>query len=125
VLVVPGHGRRVTGALFMITGGVAMGVSGVLTFSARGKYKDALAADCMGSTSMCDATGLTATHDALHEANLATVVFGAGVAVAVTGLVLYLTAPSGRPHAEREDEAMRVVPTFSGDGAGVTMLGRF
>lgn len=123
VLVAPGHTRRVEGAVAMSVGGAAMLAAGVITLSARGKYKDALDKDCGGSTSGCDPAGLTATHDALHEANIATIVTGVGAAVLITGVVLYVTAPKGRAREEREDAML--VPTVTPDGAGLAVVGRF
>jgi hypothetical protein len=123
VLVTPGHSRRVAGVVTMAAGGVAMGISGIVTISAHGHYKTALDTDCAGSTTMCDMAGLDETHHALHEANEATVVFAVGVAAVVTGIVLYATAPHGRAHEERDDAML--VPTVSSDGAGLAVLGRF
>ncbi len=118
----PGQKRRVEGAITMEAGAVLMGVAGVLTFSARGSYKDSLAADCNNSPSMCDAAGLETTHDARREANVATVVFGVGAAAAVVGVVLYVTAPKHETHGEH---ATRIVPVASPDHVGFAVLGRF
>lgn len=118
----PGHKRRVEGAIAVGTGVVVMGVAGVLTFSARSSYKDSLEADCNNSTSMCDAAGLKTTHDARHEANIATVVFGVGAAAAVVGVVLYVTAPK---HDKSGEHATRIVPVASPDHVGFAVLGRF
>jgi len=100
-----------------------MGVSAGITLSARSKYKDALSANCMNMTDMCDATGLADTHDARHEANIATVIFVVGTAAVAGGVVLYLLAP----HAKRNDEhaLIYVSPTASPDGGGVVLGGRF
>ena len=64
----------------MCAGIAAIGVSSYLTLSARSKYNDALAAHCGGMTNGCDDVGLKDTHDARHQANIATIVFSVGLA---------------------------------------------
>ena len=113
----PGRTRKLAGIAIGAGGIVAMGISGVVTLRARSHYKDALATDCMGSTTMCDDAGLAATHDARHQANIATGVFVVGAALAATGVVLYLTAPS----KTASEHALRIVPT----GTGFALAGGF
>ena len=118
----PGHGRRVAGVVVASTGVAALGVATYLTLSARSSYKGALADHCMGSTSMCDAPGLTLTHDARHRANVATLVSIAGGAAVIGGVVLYLTAP----HGKRADEhALYLTPVVGADGGAVVFGGRY
>lgn len=119
---VPGRNQRIAGIVIGASGVVAIGVAGGLTLSARGKYKDAIDTYCMGSSSMCDATGLDITHDARHRANIATVVTIVGGAAVIGGVVLYLTAPKG---ARREEHALRVTPVVGADGAAVFLGGAF
>ena len=118
----PGHGRRVAGVATAGAGAVAMVAAGVLTFSAHSKYTKALSADCGGDTTMCDAAGLKATHDARHSANVATIVFGVGAAMAATGVVLYVTSSHGRG---KDEHATRLVPTAGPGAGGVVLLGSF
>ena len=127
----PGHGTqtatvvddkpdRTRKLVALGTGGagvVAILVSGVVTLHAHSKYKDALAGDCMGSTSMCDDLGISATHTARKEANIATGVFVAGAILAGVGAYLYFTVPGGAA----KEHAMRVVPS----GTGVALTGGF
>ncbi len=119
---VPGRTRRIAGIVVGASGVVAVGVAGGITLSARGKYKDALSANCMGSTSMCDAAGLKTTHDARHTANIATVVAIIGGAAVIGGVVLYLTAPKG---AHAEEHALRLTPVVDAEGASVILGGSF
>ena len=121
----PGHGYRLAGYVVGGAGVVAIGVSSYLALSARSQYNDALKAHCGGMTNGCDAVGLTDTHDARSKANLATIVFSAGLAAVGGGVALYLLAPK---HAEKPDEAaLYLVPSVSpaGDGGGVVFGGGF
>ena len=118
----PGRNQRIAG---IVTGGagiVAMGVASGLALSAKSKYDKALAGDCMGMVNACDPAGLTATHAARHQANVASVVFGAGAAAVAGGVVLYLLAP--HEPAEVREHAMYVVPAIGPDGAGIALGGR-
>jgi len=119
----PGKKQRLAAYITAGAGVVAIGISTGITLSARSKYQSALSAHCMNMTDMCDATGLTDTHDARHEANIATIVFAVGAAAVAGGVVLYLLAP----HAKHSDEhaLLYVTPTASPDGGGVVLGGRF
>jgi hypothetical protein len=118
----PGRNQRIAGIVVGASGVVAIGIAGGITLSARGKYKDALSAHCMGSTSMCDDEGVEITHDARHTANIATVVTIIGGAAVIGGVVLYLTAPKG---GRVEEHALRITPAVGADGASVILDGRF
>jgi len=113
-----GNNQRIAGLAVGGAGIVAVVVSSIVTLRARGHYRDALHGDCMDSTSTCDPDGLTATHDARHEANIATVIAVIGGAAIAGGIVIYLIAP----HGKRSDEhALYVAPT----GTGLALGGRF
>lgn len=103
-------------------GAVLIGVSSALTLSARSKYNDALKAHCMNTTNMCDPQGLSTTHDARHEANIATALFISGAVIAGGGIALYFLAPRLVPHSD--EHAMYVVPTLGPDGAGLVLGGK-
>lgn len=120
----PGHGYKLAAYGVGGAGIVAIGVSGYLALSARSTYNDALTAHCGGMTNNCDATGLKATHDARHQANIATVVFSVGLAAVGGGVALYLLAP--KHHAEKPDEsALYLVPSFDANGGGLVLGGGF
>lgn len=118
----PGRNQRIAGIVVGASGVVAVGIAGGITLSARSKYRDALSAHCMGSTSMCDASGLSTTHDARHTANLATVVTIIGGAAVIGGVVLYLTAPK-RVHGV--EHALRITPVVDVESAQVILGGSF
>ncbi|HEY4177287.1 MAG TPA: hypothetical protein VGM90_10660 [Kofleriaceae bacterium] len=119
-------------------GVIAVGVAGIITLGAKSSYKDALDKNCGGSTSMCNAQGLSDTHDAKHTANIATVVTVIGLASVGTGVVLWLTAPDGSPsHRRRKDDSedeessntprggVYVAPVLDGNGGGFALGGTF
>ena len=92
------------GLIVGAAGVVGMGVGGFLGLGAKSTYDDA-----------SKATGedrKTRSEDAVSQANLATIVFGVGGALAATGVVLWLTAPSGPsdPAADSGPEASRRLP---------------
>jgi tetratricopeptide (TPR) repeat protein len=117
----PGRGYRLGAYALGGAGVVAIGVSTYLTVSAKSKYNDALKSHCGGMTNGCDDIGLKDTHDARHQANLATGVFVGGAVAIAGGVVLYLLAPK----AEKRDEAAYIVPSVSPDSAGVVFGGSF
>lgn len=117
-----GRNQRIAGIVIGASGVISIGIAGVVTLSARGDYKEALTDNCMGSTSMCDATGLDKTHDARHTANIATVVTIIGGAAVIGGVVLYLTAPKG---SAAEEHALRITPVVDTQGASVILGGTF
>lgn len=117
----PGRTQRIAGIAVGAAGLVAIGVAGAVTLGARSDYRKAIADHCRGAKDMCDDEGLTATHDAHHRANLATVVTIVGGAAIVGGVVLYLIAP----RAHREEHALYLAPTADRDGGGVVLGGRF
>jgi hypothetical protein len=116
----PGRGRRIAGIVTLGAGVVAMGVGGVVALMARSDYNTAFDAHCDAQRT-CDDEGYEATHDARSRANLATIVVGAGAAVAVTGLVVWLTAPSGT-RAKPADHVW-IRPILTGDGGGLAIGG--
>ncbi|MCC6217293.1 MAG: PEGA domain-containing protein [Polyangiaceae bacterium] len=80
------------GTIGLVLGGVGvvgMGVGGFLGLGAKSTYDEAEAA--AGDDRQ------TKSQDAVSQANVATIVFGVGAALAATGIVLWVTAPSGTP----------------------------
>jgi hypothetical protein len=82
---------RTIGMVLAGTGVVAIGIGGFLALSARSKYHDA---DPHCPIEGCNEVGKQMTDDARSLGNVATVVIGAGLAIGITGAVLWLTAPS-------------------------------
>lgn len=120
----PGHNQRLGGLVLGGAGVIAIGVSSLMTLSARGQYNDALAMYCNNAKDMCDPMGLELTHDARSTANTATVIFIGGVAAVAGGVALYLLAPKTASTTETR-EARYVVPAVTPDSAGVVYGGRF
>jgi tetratricopeptide (TPR) repeat protein len=120
----PGRNQRIAGLAIGGAGVVAIGVASYMTLSARGKYNDALSAHCMSMTNGCDDTGLSITHDARHEANVATVVFVIGGLAVGGGVTLYLLAPKGHSARASDERAVWVMPSVSTDGGGIVVGGR-
>ena len=119
----PGRGYKLAAYGIGGAGVAAIAVSSYLTLSARSKYNDALEAHCGGMTNSCDDVGLAATHDARHKANIATIVFSAGLAAVGGGVVLYLLAPKASRAEKPEAAALYIVPSISPDGAGLVVGG--
>jgi hypothetical protein len=113
-----GHGQRIAGIAVGAGGVVAVVVASIVTYRARNSYRDALHADCMDSTASCDPDGLTATHDARHDANIATVIAVIGGAAIAGGVVIFLIAPHGK---RSEEHALYLTPT----GTGLALGGNF
>ncbi len=118
----PGHTQRLGGLVLGGAGVIAIGVSSLMTLSARGQYNDALAMYCNNAKDMCDPMGLEQTHDARSTANTATIIFVGGAVAVAGGIALYVLAPKS---AERAHEARYVVPSVTPDSAGVVYGGRF
>lgn len=118
----PGRNMRIAGIVTGSAGVVAIGVSTVLALSARSKYNDALKSHCQGVKDACDLQGLTDTRNARSLANVATIVFSAGLAATVGGIALYIAAPRGE---KRKQNAYYLVPEVSPEGGGVAFGGRF
>lgn len=116
----PGRNQRIGGIALGGAGVIAIGVSTILTLSAKGKYDDALEMHCMGAKDMCNSMGLEATRDARSTANTATVIFLVGAAAVGGGVALYLLAPKAVT-----SEHAYLVPSVTPDGAGVVFGGSF
>ena len=86
-----GSGQRTLGGVLAGAGLAALGTGGVLALVAKSKF-DAAGVHCGGGS--CDPEGKRITDDARGLGNVATIVFGAGAALAAGGIVLWLTAPS-------------------------------
>jgi len=111
--------------LGLILGGSGLAVTAggaVLGVIARGTWSDA--EKVCGADRVCDsADDLAHSRELADQAgvigNASTAVIATGAAVLVTGVVLWLTAPSDA----RERQALQIAPVIDGDAAYVTIGG--
>jgi hypothetical protein len=106
--------------------GLAVAAGGlVFGYLAMSKHSDAKNACSPGTLDMgCanfDAAN-SAENSAKTYGNVSTVLVGVGAAAIVTGVVLYLTAPSDGP---AEHASVQVAPTVTPDGFALTAVGSF
>jgi hypothetical protein len=111
-------GTRVAGAIVAGAGVATMAASGVLAMTAKSDWNDAHAAEC-DSDNVCTDRGKQRIDAARDKGTLATVVFGAGAAITVTGAVLFLVAPSS------SSESASIGFRASQQGGSLTLRGRF
>jgi hypothetical protein len=111
-------GARIAGAVVAGAGALTMATSGVLILIAKSEWNDAHAAECSADDT-CSPEGKERIDAARDKGTLATIVFGAGAALTITGAVLFLAAPAGAP--ERASVGLNASPR----GGGLTLRGRF
>ena len=118
----PGRGRRLFGLALTGAGIGGLVVGGVFGAQAR-SHNDKATVICGGDIDRCEPSG---TNDAQREvdrarsaARISTVGFIAGGALAVTGIIVYVTAPKG------ERRAVAVTPLVDGTTAGLALSGRY
>ena len=103
----------------------AVGVVGIIVgtveaLSAKSSFNDSLSHCLSTDQNMCDATGVSQRNDARRAGNVATVGFGVGALGLVSGVVLWLTAPSSiaasrtASRTETTTASIHVVPTLGG-----------
>jgi hypothetical protein len=116
----PGRGRRLFGLALTGVGIGGLVVGGVFGVQAR-SHNEKAAKICGGDIDSCQPA---ATNDAQREvdrarsaARISTVAFIAGGAVALTGIIVYVTAPKG------ERRAVAVTPMVDGTTAGLSLSG--
>ena len=97
----PAHVQQTVGAVVLVTGIVALGASGVLAVLAKSANSDSKRAGECTADDICSKTGLDDRKRAVSLADAATVVSIVGAASAITGGVLWLTAP----HSHRDASA--------------------
>jgi hypothetical protein len=105
-------------------GVVALGVAGFEGLDAMGKHDDAVKAGCSDDLSDCDdSDSLDTANNAYSAANLATGFAIAGGALALTGIILWASAPDDTVVIEHT--AWRVTPSVGAGQAGVVLSGAF
>ena len=111
-----GSGRRNVALIVGGVGVVGLGLGTVFALSAKSKYDDSLKA-CGTDKNLCTQPGVEQRDSARTQGNLATVGFGVGAALVVTGAVLWFTAPRGTG----DKTQLQVAPTVG----GAMVRGRF
>ena len=118
----PRSKRRPIGFAMLGVGGALVVTGTIFGVVARGRYGDAKDL-CGGDIDVCEPSQLQAAQDKVDTArsagNISTVMYVAGGAALVTGIVLIVTAP------KRQSHAVTVVPTLGADSAGVVVSGGF
>jgi tetratricopeptide (TPR) repeat protein len=118
-----GRGQRIIGITMVTLGSVAMGASGYLAYQAKQDYRAGLLEHCESKANMCNEQGLSVTAKARKDANIASIVFGAGLGTAIAGGIVYLVAPRAR--ATVSEHAIYLRPTATGSAASFVVGGRF
>jgi hypothetical protein len=114
----PPSWQKPVGLVLIGAGVVGLGVGSILGLSAKSKYDGAFeGGGCDSATKACDAQGQSAVDSAHSTATVSTVVFAAGAVLGVAGVVVLLTAPSGKPRA------IHIAPTTYAGGAGLSVGG--
>ncbi|MEO7730446.1 MAG: hypothetical protein ABIY55_05700 [Kofleriaceae bacterium] len=120
--------RRRIGQITTIAGVITLGVGIGVGVHANNLYQQQFDNRLCAHTKTgdhCEAEGQRNTDNALSLGNTGTVVGIVGGAVAVAGLVLWLTAPSSSSGAWSERPQLSVVPQLGSSSVGLTALGRF
>jgi serine/threonine-protein kinase len=115
-----GYAARVMGVSLLVAGGVGLATSGALALVAQQRNDDSLEY-CPNDPTHCAPRGVQLRSDAGRLADYATVAAAVGGGLLVTGLVVYVAAPSGEP---RERVSLGVVPAGAG-GVGLRAAGAF
>src|SRR5690606_33857894 len=112
-----GRGQRVLG--LVVTGLGVGGLAAGAVFGLQASKKNEEAAAHCRDGNRCDAEGIRLDEEGRQAATISTISFIAGGALVVGGLLLVLTAPSGR----EQPVAIGVRPTYG--GGAFTLGGRF
>ncbi len=113
-------------ALGYVTGGtglVALTVAGAIAYRAYGLNQDSFAQCAKDDPNACTERGKQLRDEAARYGSWATIVGGIGGGLAVTGLVLVLTAPNSKKAHARQ--GVRLSAGVTPDTAGVSMSGVF
>jgi hypothetical protein len=105
----------------------AVGIAGIVVgavFGAKAKsqWKDTLAHCKGGDPTWCYPAAFDLRHDAVTSATVSTIGFVVGGAAVVGGVVLWFTAPAGKPAARA---GLRIVPILGPTEAGGAVEARF
>jgi hypothetical protein len=113
-----GGTQRAIGIGIGVIGLAGLGVGTYFGLASKANHDDA-ASHCTGNT--CDSAGVALRGDAIRNGNIATVSLSAGAAVLVTGVIVTLTAPTGR----RASTSQSTTPRVGFSPTGVSVQGAF
>jgi hypothetical protein len=111
--------RKSVALSLVVVGTAGMAVGAVFGVLAIGKNNDSNANNHCNASG-CDPTGTQLRNDALTDATVSTVAFGAGVAVAAAGVVLWWTAPAQQVTSAGR---LEVAPSLGPHQAGLSLAG--
>jgi len=100
-------------------GVAAIGAGGYFGLKAKATYDESNAGNHCAANNTCDAAGVDLRRNAQNLAAYSTIAFGAGAALAASGVVLWLTRPKDA------SLSARVVPVVSASGAGIVATQSF
>lgn len=105
-----------------VAGVIVGGVFGALTLS---KTSDSKAYCSTGSPIQCDPTGLQLRTDAKGLAKVSDIGLAMGSAALVAGIVLFVTAPTGKAPSKASALRMQVGPTVGSASGGLLLRGEW
>lgn len=118
-----GGAQRTVGFVLTGVGIASLGVAGGFGLHSLSKHDDAKD-HCVGNA--CDATGMSLRRQARTSGNVSTITAIAGGAVALTGIVLTLTAPSSRTvttgSAKTRGKIASITPDIEADRNGASLV---
>jgi hypothetical protein len=117
-----GSAQRTIGVVVAGVGVVGVGIGALFGFRAIAKNSDAKEV-CDGA-SCSDQKGVDLTDDAKSAATISNVAFGAGLACLAGGIILYVTAPSGKEKATAR-RRLHVSPLAARRYGGLSFGGTF
>jgi hypothetical protein len=120
VEVVMAHDSNVQRIAGLVVGGVGLvTIAASAPFGARAVSLNNQAKGECPTNATCTTQGASDAHGAVLAGTLSTVLLSAGAAVVVTGAILFLAAPKGRP----VKTGLRFVPSIAHGGAGMGLVG--
>jgi hypothetical protein len=102
-------------------GGVSLVGSGIFSLLALSSDKSADDNCLPGDSKSCSAAGVDDAKSAKSKANVATILGGAGLALAATGVVLVIMAPSDEPGGSTA--SLQLVPEVGYESTGISLTG--
>ena len=119
----PGFALKVGGVVVGAAGLVGLGVGSILGLVAAGKLSDSNANGHCDAQDTCDTVGLQLRSEAQDAALVSTILFVAGGAALVGGIIMFVAAPKRKPVPTAT--FAHVTPLFGNGVYGAAIIGRF